>query len=206
MKEPVVNEIDIVGMDFARVEARSAALAMGYGGGKTQYMKMLTHAINYGTGAAQVGTMIHDEFQATWIHPPVTPKPKGKQPWQKGFIPTVGKKPDLPAPVLGGEWVLDSRGGNTVEYKLRNEDPFSYGDPRICGELVKRQWIVKVSRMVDESTWQTQTIFRSSNYAACVVFVALDDELNKPEQTAWGQYLNNRGPSNGVFRSRYNKP
>lgn len=138
--------------------------------------KMERLAMSYGMGASTLGTMIHDDMLRQ------EPRPaKGKKPWQKGFIPTVGKKPKLPAPVLGGEWQFRERTGNVVEYWLRSEDPFSWALPRIKGDLVKKQWTVVVTKkdhQVHDASWyQEQTLFTSSNHQACVVFVALDPEL-----------------------------
>lgn len=138
--------------------------------------KLYRHALAYGTSAVEPNIMIYDDMLRR------EPKPaKPKKPWQKGFIPTVGKKPELPAPVLGGEWQFRERTGNVVEYQLRSEDPFSWGWPRIKGDLLKRQWAVVSSRkeaqIHDELVWQNRVLFTSSSYKACVVFVALDPDL-----------------------------
>lgn len=141
-----------------------------------QLEKMYRHVLAYGSSAVEAGIMIHDDMLRR------EPKPaKPKKPWQKGFIPTVGKKPELPAPVLGGEWQFRERTGNIVEYQLRSEDPFSWGWPRIKGDLLKRQWAVvsskKESQIHDELVWQNRVLFTSNSYKACVVFVALDPDL-----------------------------
>ncbi|WP_152978762.1 hypothetical protein [Pseudomonas mediterranea] len=138
--------------------------------------------MSYGMGASHLSTIIHKDMMWPDSMEPV--RTKAKKPWQKGFIPTVGKKPELPAPVLGGEWQFRERSGNQVEYQLRSEDPFSWGWPRIKGDLLKRQWAVVSSQhrsqVHDESVWQERVLFTSASHKACVVFVALDPDLTPP--------------------------
>lgn len=141
-----------------------------------QLEKMYRHALAYGSSAVEAGIMIHDDMLRR------EPKPaKPKKPWQKGFIPTVGKKPELPAPVLGGEWQFRERNGNQVEYQLRSENPFTFGWPRIKGDLVVKRWQVVSGNgpvvVHDEEKWAEQVLFTSSSHEACVVFVALDPDL-----------------------------
>ena len=159
-----MNEKPLTTMEqYARQSGKAARLAAGYGMGVARMM--------------QTGVWVHDELTRDT---PATQTNKPQKPWKKGFIPTVGKQPELRAPQLQG-WSLVERHGNNVAFERPEEtNPFVYTRVRIEGNLAARQWKV-VQRPTGPNAFGGEVLMTARNPEACVLYVALDGDLAVPD-------------------------
>lgn len=152
----------VVALDYTALEKKAALLALGYRAGKSILLGEL--ATVYGTSMHQ---MARDDG----------PPPARQKPWKKGFIPTVGKTPELPAPHVP-EWRVVERQGNRVSYERTGEaNPFSFSQVRITADLLTRRWCVMKMRHEAHDSYAMVPVFEAPNVAACLLYIALDDDL-----------------------------